>query len=211
VAEPDVIYRDDHLIVLDKPPGLLSVPGIGPGKQDCLARRVEARFPGARIVHRLDRETSGVIVMALDAESHRALSRQFEQRLVDKCYIAVVAGVVKADDGEIDLPLRKDLDPPRPGPRHIVDHVHGRPALTRYHVLRRDPDRTRVEARPQTGRSHQLRVHLDAVGHAILGDDLYAPPEVVAMADRLLLHAQAISITHPRTGERLDFKSPCPF
>ncbi len=207
----NVIYKDDHLIVLDKPAGLLSVPGIGPDKQDCLARRVEARFAGARIVHRLDRETSGVIVMAMDAESHRDLSRQFEQRLVEKCYIAVVAGVVGADDGEIDLPLRKDLNPPRPGPRHIVDHVHGRPALTRYRVLRRDADRTRMELLPRTGRSHQLRVHLDAVGHPILGDDLYAPPEVVAMADRLLLHAQAMSIMHPATGERIDFESPCPF
>ena len=123
----------------------------------------------------------------------------------------MVAGVVADDDGEIDLPLRKDLNPPRPGPRHIVDHVHGRPALTRYRVLRRDADRTRMELLPRTGRSHQLRVHLDAVGHPILGDDLYAPPEVVAMADRLLLHAQAMSITHPRTDERLEFESPCPF
>ncbi len=207
----DVIYRDEHVIVLDKPAGLLSVPGIGPEKQDCLARRVEARFAGARIVHRLDRETSGVIVMAMDAGSHRELSRQFEQRLVEKCYIAVVAGVVVDDDGEIDLPLRKDLNPPRPGPRHIVDHVHGKPAQTRYRVLRRDADRTHMELRPQTGRSHQLRVHLDAIGHPILGDDLYAPPEIVAMADRLLLHAQAMSITHPATGQRLDFESPCPF
>ena len=211
MSAPDVIYRDEHVIVLDKPAGLLSVPGIGPEKQDCLARRVEVRFAGARIVHRLDRETSGVIVMAMNAGSHRELSRQFEQRLVEKCYIAVVAGVVVDDDGEIDLPLRKDLNPPRPGPRHIVDHVHGRPALTRYRVLRRDADRTHMELRPQTGRSHQLRVHLDAIGHPILGDDLYAPPEIVAMADRLLLHARAMSITHPATGQRLDFESPCPF
>ena len=211
MAAPDVIYKDEHVIVLDKPPGLLSVPGIGPDNQDCLARRVEAAAAGARIVHRLDRETSGVIVMALDADSHRRLSRQFEQRLVEKCYVAVVAGVVEADDGEIDLPLRKDLDPPRPGPRHMVDHVHGRPALTRYRVLERDTDRTRMELRPQTGRSHQLRVHLDAIGHPILGDDLYAPPEVVAMADRLLLHAQWMSITHPHTGERIEFESTCPF
>jgi len=211
VTAPDVIYTDEHLIVLDKPPGLLSVPGIGPDNQDCLARRVEAEFTGARIVHRLDRETSGVIVMAMDAESHRQLSRQFEQRLVDKIYIAVVAGVVADDDGEIDLPIRKDLNPPRPGPRHIVDHVHGRPAQTRYRVLQRDADRTRVELRPKTGRSHQLRVHLDAIGYPILGDDLYAPPEVVALADRLLLHARALSITHPATGQRLNFESPCLF
>ncbi len=211
MTAPDVIYKDEDVIVLDKPPGLLSVPGIGPDNQDCLARRVEAAFAGARIVHRLDRETSGVIVMAFDADSHRHLSRQFEQRLVEKRYVAVVAGVIEADDGRIDLPLRKDLDPPRPGPHHIVDHVQGRPALTRYRVLQRNADRTRMELRPQTGRSHQLRVHMDAIGHPILGDDLYAPPDVVAMADRLLLHAQWMSITHPHTGQRIEFESPCPF
>ena len=208
---PDVIYRDEHIIVLDKPAGLLSVPGIGADKKDCLARRAAAEFPGARIVHRLDRDTSGVIVMALDAESHRALSVQFQDRLVEKRYVAVVAGVVVADEGEINLPLRKDRDPPRPGPRHIVDHEHGRPALTRYRVVRREADRTRLHLFPFTGRSHQLRVHVDEIGHPILGDDLYAPPEVVAMADRVLLHAEALTITHPHSGERVEFESPCPF
>jgi tRNA pseudouridine32 synthase/23S rRNA pseudouridine746 synthase len=162
-------------------------------------------------VHRLDRETSGLIAMALDADTHRHLSRQFERREVDKCYIAVVAGLVERAEGEIALPLRKDLDPPTPGPRHIVDHEQGRPALTRYRVVARDHDRTRLELRPLTGRSHQLRVHLNAIGHPILGDDLYAPPNVVAMADRLLLHAQTLSLTHPTTNERLTFEAPCPF
>ena len=207
----EVIYADRHLLVLDKPPGLLSVPGIGPANQDCLARRAAAAHPGARIVHRLDRETSGVMVMALDADTHRNLSRQFERREVVKRYVAVVAGLVERDEGEIDLPLRKDLDPPTPGPRHIVDHQQGRPALTHYRVLARDDDRTRLELSPRTGRSHQLRVHLEAIGHPILGDDLYAAPGVVAMADRLLLHAQTLSLTHPTTGEQMTFESPCPF
>jgi tRNA pseudouridine32 synthase/23S rRNA pseudouridine746 synthase len=168
-------------------------------------------YPGARIVHRLDRETSGVMAMALDADTHRNLSRQFEQRQVAKRYVAVVIGLVGADEDEIDLPLRKDLEPPRPGPRHIVDHEQGRPALTRFCVLTRDTDRTHLALHPRTGRSHQLRVHLAAIGHPILGDDLYAPPHVVAMADRLLLHAQALSLTHPPTGEQMTFESPCPF
>jgi tRNA pseudouridine32 synthase/23S rRNA pseudouridine746 synthase len=207
----EVIHADRHLLVLDKPPGLLSVPGLGPANQDCLARRAAAAHPGARIVHRLDRETSGVIAMALDADTHRNLSRQFERREVDKCYVAVVAGLVERDEGEIALPLRKDLDPPTPGPRHIVDHEQGRRALTRYRVLARDDDRTRLELRPLTGRSHQLRVHLEAIGHPILGDDLYAPPEVVALADRMLLHAESLSLTHPTTDERMTFETPCPF
>lgn len=208
---PDVIYRDDHLVVLDKPAGLLSVPGIGADKQDCLATRVAAVFDGARIVHRLDLQTSGVIVMALDPDTHRALSVQFQDRLVEKRYVAMVAGVVALDAGEIDLPVRKDLDPPRPGPRHIVDHVNGRPSQTRYRVVERMADRTRLHLHPVTGRSHQLRVHLDAIGHPILGDDLYAPPEVVAQADRLLLHADMLALTHPHTGERVLFEAPCPF
>ena len=211
MSDFEVIHADRHLLAVDKPPGLLSVPGLGPANQDCLARRAAAAHPGARIVHRLDRETSGVIVMALDADTHRNLSRQFERREVDKLYVAVVAGLVECDEGEIALPLRKDLDPPTPGPRHIVDHEQGRPALTRYRVLARDDDRTRLELRPLTGRSHQLRVHLEAIGHPILGDDLYAPPNVVAMADRLLLHAQTLSLTHPTTNERMTFDVPRPF
>jgi tRNA pseudouridine32 synthase/23S rRNA pseudouridine746 synthase len=207
----EVIHADRQLLVVDKPPGLLSVPGLGPANQDCLARRVAAEYRGARIVHRLDRETSGIIAMALDADTHRDLSRQFEQREVDKRYVAVVAGLVERDEGEIELPLRKDLDPPTPGPRHIVDHEQGRPALTHYRVVARDGDRTRLELRPLTGRSHQLRVHLEAIGHPILGDDLYAPPDVVAASDRLLLHAQTLALTHPATGQRMTFEAPCPF
>lgn len=203
-----VLFHDDRLLVLDKPAGLLSVPGIGPANQDCLARRAEARWPGTRIVHRLDRETSGVIVMARDAEAHRHLSRQFEERQTTKSYVAVAAGLLERDEGEISLPLRKDLERP---PRHCVDPLQGRPALTRYTVRRREADRTRLDLHPVTGRSHQLRVHLAALGHPILGDDLYAPPAVAAMAPRLLLHAASLSLAHPATGERLTFEVPCPF
>ena len=205
---PPVLYRDERIIVLDKPTGLLSVPGIGPEKADCMAKRVADAFPGARIVHRLDRDTSGVIMMAFDAEAHRELSRQFHDREVEKSYVAVVAGVVEGDEGVVDLPMRKDLDDP---PRQIIDHVHGRRAVTKWRVIERQPDRTRLELRPLTGRSHQLRLHLKETGHPILGDDLYAPPNVQAMAARLLLHAHSLTIVHPGTAELLTFSSPVPF
>ena len=207
-ALPEILHRDERIIVLNKPAGLLSVPGIGPEKADCLAARIAAAFPGARIVHRLDRDTSGVIVMALDAEAHRQLSVQFQDRLVEKKYIAIAAGVIERDEGSIDLPLRKDLDDP---PRQIIDHEHGRPAVTRWRVLERGTDRTRVELSPRTGRSHQLRLHLKTLGHPILGDDLYAPPDVLAMADRLMLHALSLSIVHPATADLRTFQAPCPF
>ncbi len=205
---PPILNRDDRLIVLDKPPGLLSVPGIGQEKADCLAARAAAAHPGARIVHRLDRDTSGVIVMALDAEAHRALSIQFQDRIVDKTYVGVVAGVVAGDDGEIYLRIRTDLDDP---PRQIVDHVHGRASVTRWRVLERGDDRTRLELRPITGRSHQLRLHLASIGHPVLGDDLYAPPASRDAADRLLLHATSLSVVHPTTAAPMTFGAPCPF
>jgi tRNA pseudouridine32 synthase/23S rRNA pseudouridine746 synthase len=205
---PPIVYRDERLIVLDKPSGLLSVPGIGPEKADCLAARVAGAVPGARIVHRLDRDTSGVIVMALDDLAHRQLSVQFQDRLVSKTYIAVVAGVVEKDEGVVDLPMRKDLDDP---PRQIIDHEHGRPAVTNWRVLHREDDRTRLELTPLTGRSHQLRLHLLVSGHPVLGDDLYAPPDVLALADRLLLHAWKLSIIHPETAAPMTFEAQCPF
>jgi tRNA pseudouridine32 synthase/23S rRNA pseudouridine746 synthase len=210
-VEVPVLHVDDRLVALDKPSGLLSVPGIGPDKRDCVARRIAARHAGARIVHRLDRDTSGVMVMALDPDAHRELSRQFHDREVEKTYVAVVAGRPLDDAGEIDLPMRKDMDPDRAGPRHLIDHVHGRAALTRWRVLERSERSTRLELRPLTGRSHQLRLHLQAIGHPILGDDLYAPDDVVAMAPRLLLHATRLTVTHPGTGERLTFEARCPF
>lgn len=206
----EVIHRDERILVLNKPMGLLSVPGIGEDKADCLARRAATEFPGARIVHRLDRDTSGVIILALDAEAHRELSRQFHDREVSKQYIAVVDGVVRDDQGRIDLPMRKDMDP-RNAPRQVIDHVEGRRAVTDWWVMERGTDRTRLRLRPITGRSHQLRLHLKEIGHPILGDDLYAPERVHRMADRLMLHALSLTVTHPETATLMTFESSCPF
>lgn len=209
-----ILHLDSELVVLDKPAGLLSVPGIGPMNADCLASRVQAVLPDARIVHRLDQATSGVVVMARGAAIHRELSRQFEQREVEKRYIAIVAGIVDADEGEIDLPMRKDMERTA---RHIVDHERGRPALTRWRVVERDAARarTRLELRPLTGRSHQLRVHLAAIGHPIVGDEFYAGEAVARAAPRLLLHATALTITMAPDARgatiRRTFASPAPF
>jgi tRNA pseudouridine32 synthase/23S rRNA pseudouridine746 synthase len=206
----DILYQDAALLVVAKPSGLLAVPGRGADKQDCLATRVQVRYPGALAVHRLDMGTSGLMVMALDPDAHRLLGRQFELRQVEKHYIAIVAGCVAETEQIIDLPLICDW-PNRP--RQIVDHAIGRPALTQLQVLSYDPtgDTTRVQLMPETGRSHQLRVHLQAIGHAILGDELYAPPERHAQAPRLLLHAAFLAFTHPRSGARLTVSCPPPF
>ncbi|MCA9286508.1 MAG: RluA family pseudouridine synthase [Phycisphaerales bacterium] len=203
-----MLHCDERLAVFDKPSGLLSVPGKGPRNADCLAVRAAERFPGARIVHRLDQATSGAIVMARDAEAHRELSRQFERRAVEKVYLAVVAGRLSLDEGEIDLPMRADIEN---RPWQIIDHVHGRRAQTRWRVLARSDERTLLELRPLTGRSHQLRLHLQSIGHPILGDDLYAPPDVRAAAPRLLLHSTVLAFTHPGRGDRLRIEAPCPF
>lgn len=207
---PPLLHRDRWLLAFDKPAGLLSVPGIGPEKQDCLATRAAAAYPGARIVHRLDRDTSGVIVMALDPDTHRELSRQFEARETEKRYIALGWGHAVAEHGTIDLPLRKAA---MGSALQIVDHDLGRSAVTHWRVLERleAPARTRFELTPITGRSHQLRVHLKELGHPILGDELYAPPEAHAAAPRLCLHAAMLACTHPVTGERCRFEASSPF
>jgi tRNA pseudouridine32 synthase/23S rRNA pseudouridine746 synthase len=205
---PEPILADRLMVVFDKPTGLLSVPGIGPEKADCLVARAQHRWPGLRIVHRLDRDTSGVIVLARDAEAHRFLSIEFQERRVAKRYVAVVAGAMEADTGEVDLPIRKDMDNP---PRQCVCHEHGKPSLTRWRVLERGEDRTRLELRPHTGRSHQLRLHLQAIGHPILGDDLYADPATRAMADRLMLHAERLEFAHPGDGHPVVVTAPVPF
>ena len=205
---PPVLFADNRIVVFEKPTGLLSVPGIGPEKADCLVVRAQRDFPDARIVHRLDRDTSGIILLARDADSHRELSRQFHDREVNKTYEAVVDGIVAIDQGTIDAPIRKDLDHP---PRQLIDDVHGRPSQTNWTVLNREEDRTRVELHPLTGRSHQLRLHLQSIGHVILGDDLYADPAAQAKAPRLLLHATILEFTHPASGQRLVIESPVPF
>jgi len=203
-----VIYHDDYLVVLDKPSGLLSVKGIGPDKIDCLAVRVASAIEGARIVHRLDMDTSGVLVMARDADTHRELSRQFQDREVEKVYIAEVGGVVDDERGLIDIPIRKDMEHP---PMQCVDFEQGKPSQTHWKVAERKENSTLLELRPTTGRSHQLRIHLREIGYPILGDELYAPPEILALSPRLMLHAQTLTITHPATGERATFTAHCPF
>ncbi|MBW8372157.1 MAG: RNA pseudouridine synthase [Thiobacillus sp.] len=208
VQEPAVVYADDTLLVVDKPSGLLAVPGRGADKQDCLAARVQVHYPDALIVHRLDMATSGLMVIARGPAAQRELSKAFAGRAVNKRYIAVVAGRLDAPPeawGTIDLPIIVDW-PNRP--LRITDHAQGKPSLTRWRVLGHDETgwNTRVELEPVTGRSHQLRVHLRELGHPILGDTLYAPPDVQALATRLLLHAWSLSFAHPVTGDVLVFE-----
>lgn len=210
-----VLHADDALLVLDKPAGLLAVPGRGEDKQDCLSARAQRRWPDALVVHRLDMATSGLIVMARGPQAQRTLSMAFAARAVDKRYEAVVDGLLAPPDsddgwGQIDLPLIVDW-PNRP--RSIVDHTIGKPSRTRWRVLAHDTTTrtTRVALEPVTGRSHQLRVHLQVIGHPILGDALYAPPPAQARTDRLLLHACALQLPHPQTGEPCRFSSPAPF
>jgi tRNA pseudouridine32 synthase/23S rRNA pseudouridine746 synthase len=203
-----IVYVDDALVVLDKPAGLLTVPGVGPANKTNLAVLVQKRFPDALVVHRLDRDTSGLLVMARGADAHRALSRQFQMRTVSKRYVAIVDGSLNEATGRIELPIRKDFEHP---PRHRVDHAHGRPAVTDWRTVDRDSDRTRLELAPLTGRSHQLRLHLAAIGHPVLGDPLYAGDRAFMMSNRLLLHASRLTIAHPETGELLSWVSECPF
>lgn len=205
-----LVYVDEDLIVLEKPAGLLAVPGRGEDKQDCLSARAQRLWPDARVVHRLDMATSGLFLMARSLHVQRALGRAFEQREVDKQYVAVVHGRLGAvgERGLVELPLAADW-PNRPLQK--VDLAHGRPSSTRWQVLASESGRSRVALEPLTGRSHQLRVHLQALGHPILGDALYAPPAVQALAPRLLLHASALAFRHPSSGERLALHSAPPF
>jgi len=206
----DILYQDDAMLVLNKPSGLLSVPGRGADRQDSMASRVQAEYPEAMIVHRLDMETSGVLVMARNRSVHRALSLLFQERQVRKRYVAIVDGRMERPLGEINLPLITDW-PNRP--RQIVDHDRGKPSRTFYRVLQRNIEAhtTRLELEPETGRSHQLRVHLQSIGHAILGDPLYASASAREKADRLMLHAVSLSLTHPVTMEPVRFLSETPF
>jgi len=208
-----VLYADEALLVLDKPAGLLSVPGRGEDKQDCLSARAQARYPDALVVHRLDMATSGLMVMARGAAPQRALSQAFASRSVSKRYVAVVDGQLAPATqtwGVIDLPISVDW-PERP--RRIIDHQRGKPSLTHWRVLSHSPSdaTTRVELQPVTGRSHQLRVHLLALGHAIVGDRLYGSPRVQAMAERMLLHACTLELDHPMSAQAMRFVSAVPF
>lgn len=205
-----LVYVDEHLLVLDKPAGLLAVPGRGEDKQDCLSERARKLWPDALVVHRLDMATSGLFVMGRGLHMQRVLGRAFAERAVDKRYEAIVAGHVGApgDEGLIELPLAADW-PNRPLQK--VDAQQGRPSTTRWRVLAAHGDATRLALEPVTGRTHQLRVHLQAIGHPIVGDPLYADAGVRERADRLLLHACALRLPHPATGEPLAFDSAAPF
>lgn len=204
-----LLFVDAFLIVVDKPAGLLSVPGRGAGKDDCLASRLQKDFPDALMVHRLDMSTSGLLVVARGEEMHRQLSRLFRERLVEKRYFAVVDGLLAEASGEIDLPLICDW-PNRP--RQKIDFEIGKRSLTNFRLLHRDieNDATHVELAPVTGRTHQLRVHMAALGHPILGDELYGGP-AEHKAERLLLHAMDLAFIHPLTAASLSFHCPAPF
>lgn len=208
------VHVDEHLVVMNKPSGLLTVPGRGDHLQDCLIHRVQGHLPDALIVHRLDMDTSGLIILARGPDMQRALSKLFMDRLVHKRYEAVVMGLIGPEEGEIDAPLITDW-PNRP--RQMIDPVLGKPSLTRFRVLARDEAlcQTRVALEPVTGRSHQLRVHLLSLGHPIVGDPLYGPAAMgdngLRLSSRLLLHACELAMPHPWTGERMHWRSACPF
>jgi tRNA pseudouridine32 synthase/23S rRNA pseudouridine746 synthase len=208
VQDVTTLYEDDTLLAVDKPAGLLAVPGRGPDKRDCVALRVQRRVPEALIVHRLDQGTSGVMLFGRGAAVQRALSIAFAQRQVHKRYEAVVDGLMAEEAGQIELPLSADW-PRRPLQR--VDLERGRPSLTRWRVIGRDPEMrtSRLALEPVTGRSHQLRVHLAAIGHAIVGDELYAAQSHGAA--RLMLHACELHLPHPRDGRMLSIASTVPF
>lgn len=202
-----VIHRDADILVLDKPSGLLSVPGRDPALSDSLATRVQKQFPQALMIHRLDKDTSGVVLMSLNRKAHAKIAAQFENRTTEKSYISVVWGNVTEDEGLIDLPLAIDPDNK---PRHRVNHDNGKPAQTRWQVLARGENTTRLRLFPLTGRTHQLRVHMKAIGHVMLGDEFYTDGEALRAADRLLLHAEELAFCHP-DGRSVKFTIPCPF
>ena len=212
----DIIHQDADIIILSKPAGLLSVRGRNPTPEnklgDALDARVQREFAEARIVHRLDMDTSGLMVMALNADSHRHLSIQFEKRKVEKAYIALVWGHVECNSGRVDLPVRCDWER---RPRQIVDHEQGKAAQTDWQVLERGQanraDTTRVVLHPITGRTHQLRVHMAEINHPILGDDFYAHEQGFKAAERLCLHAQDLAFYHPKTNVFTHYHCACPF
>ena len=206
--ELDILYIDDDFVVLNKPNGLLSVPGRLDEHKDSLSSRVQLEFPEATIVHRLDMDTSGIMAMARNKSAHVAISRQFEAKETEKSYTAVLFGVVRDDEGEVDLPMRCDW-PNRP--LQIVDFEQGKKAQTLWKVVERLEESTRVLLTPITGRSHQLRVHMQALGYPIMGDPFYAEGDARNRVDRLLLHATELSFMHHITGEKITVKSNVPF
>lgn len=206
----ETVWEDECVIVLNKPSGLPSVPGLGDLATNSLAQRVQARCADALVVHRLDMATSGLLLMAKGIRWQREFSRMFSERTIKKRYEAVVAGQVEEDEGSMAQPLAADW--PR-RPRQRVDPVTGKASLTHYRVLVRNTvaDHSRLALEPVTGRTHQLRVHLLALGHPILGDPLYGDSAVASRAERLLLHARSLNFVHPATGEAMNLESSVPF
>jgi len=202
------IHLDDELLVLSKPSGLLSVPGKAPEHRDSLETRAQERHDCALTVHRLDKDTSGIVVMARNKAAHRHLSIQFEKRHITKTYVAEIWGHPEARNGTVDLPLRCDW-PNRP--LQMIDHDLGKPSVTNWEVVAYSTNSTRVRLHPVTGRSHQLRVHMLSLGHPIVGDVFYADGEALNASDRMLLHAETLELYHPADGRRITFTDPCPF
>lgn len=204
---PVILHDDEDVVFVDKPAGLLSVPGRGPDKSDCMIARLARIYPDILLVHRLDQDTSGVMVFARTAAAQRHLGQQFETRKTRKYYIARVAGHVGETEGHVDLPLIVDW-PNRPLQK--VCHETGRPAQTDWKLIRHEQGASRLRLMPVTGRSHQLRVHMLAIGHVILGDTLYATGDALEHP-RLMLHAQSLRLKHPATGHSMTITAPVPF
>ena len=200
-----LLYRDADLLIVDKPTLLLSVPGRHPLNKDCLIHRLDPYYPGVVAVHRLDLDTSGVMIVPRHSEALSRMARQFQERRVEKTYIARVMGTIDEDTGTISLPLTRDW-PKRP--RQKVCFATGKPAITHWRVMSRENNTSLLELTPETGRSHQLRIHLSEIGHPILGCDFYAPDAALKAAPRLLLHASRIRFKHPISGHTITACSP---
>lgn len=208
--EIEIIYQDEHLLLINKPSVLLSLSGKHPLNEDSVHFRLVKDFPTATMVHRLDFGTSGLLIIALNKQINAHLTKQFQDRTVDKTYTALLHGHLPEDSGRIDAPIAKD----KPNfPLQKICYESGKPAVTNYEVIDRlqQPLSTRVTFKPVSGRTHQLRIHSQKIGHPILGCDLYASDEAFFMANRLMLHAERIEFDHPVTGERIKGFSPCPF
>jgi len=200
--EVKILYQDTHLLLVNKPSGLLTVPGRLPQNKDCLITRVQQNFPRATICHRLDMDTSGIMLVPLCHAVHADITRQFMRREISKTYTAIVWGDI-SENGSVDLPIVFDWDN---RPRQKICHDTGKPSLTHYEILERLGDRTRLLLKPVTGRSHQLRIHCRELGHPILGDDLYAHAEARALSTRLCLHSTTLNFIHPITGEPMAWR-----
>lgn len=202
----EIVYQDEYIVAVSKPQALLSVPGLGPDKQDCMISRLLEIIPEAKVVHRLDCYTSGLMLFAIGIEMQRALSRIFHDRKIKKQYIAVVEQWFDEDDGVIKFPMRCDIDN---RPHQIVDYEHGKSAVTHWQVLRRDAGSVRLLLKPETGRTHQLRVHCAAMGYPIIGDGLYGNDKV--KQPRMLLHADNLMFEHPVTNQEMHLVAECEF